>query len=210
MNYKSTYISHDIDTSEVIETFGKLLHQLNAIMNNMDSDNVKRLNTNKTVIKSEDGCTEIDGAKLIMRDGSGTERLSIGAEKNGTFVFRLNNAAGQNSIKLSSSGDAVFCGDIETEKNASVGNNLYIGKDETGAGEKMIKFYDDAEDDSKQVLIRAVKSESGVTELEIRAEKIKLNTLSGVTDAGGYYFVTTSPYSAYVVIDGTEYPVKFR
>ena len=200
----------DMSGAETEDILIRLYKTLEVMLTSLNSSNVKKLETDKTKISSSDGCTEIDGAKLIMRDGGGTERLSIGAEKNGTFVFRLNNAAGQNSIKLSSSGDAVFCGDIETEKNASVGNNLFIGKDETDAGEKMIKFYEDAEDDSKQVLIRAVKSESGVTELEIRAEKIKLNTLSGVTDGGGNYFVTATPYSAYVVIDGTEYPVKFR
>ena len=86
MNYKSTYISHDIDTSEVIETFGKLLHQLNAIMNNMDSDNVKRLNTNKTVIKSEDGCTELSGSQIKMTDAAGTKRAVLGNnKKNGKF-----------------------------------------------------------------------------------------------------------------------------
>ena len=188
----------------------RLYKTLDVMFSSLNSQNVKSIQTDKTKISSSNGYTEIDGAQIIMRDAAGNRRLKIGADGSGNFVFTLNNIWGDKSIELSSTGDAVFCGDIKTEKDASVGNNLYIGEDNNEPGVKKIQFYNDVNDDSRKAIIRARKESNGMVALELTAERIILNTLSGVYGSDGSYFITSGPYSAYVTINGTDYPVHFR
>jgi len=195
---------------DVADTLIRLYKSLNVMFSNIDSKNVTSLETKKTKISSGDGLTEIDGAKIIMNDAKGKKRLIMGADDSGNFTFTLMNALGEDSLSLSSDGNAVFSGDIKTKNNAEIGNSVFLGKDDVNAGVKTIQFYDDDTDDRKKVRIEAKKDEKGVAELNIVADRITLTTLNGVYDYGGNYFITSSPGGAYVLIDGVEYPVKFR
>ncbi|MBQ7718777.1 MAG: hypothetical protein IJT38_05700 [Clostridia bacterium] len=196
------------ETLEEVETaLIRLYRSLGVMFTSLDSKNIKSLTTDKTKISSENGCTSIDGAKLVMKDANGTTRLEIG-EDDGTFKFLLKNRHGRTSLTLSSDGDAVFSGDISTEEDAYIGDNLYLGIGDTD--DKEIRFYDGGNDDSKHVRIKAHKDAQGFATLRIIADKIALSTLSGVVDSVGNSFVTATPYSAYVTINGVDYPVNFR
>ena len=188
----------------------RLYKTLDVMFSSLNSQNVRSLQTDKTKIASSDGYTEIDGAKIIMRDADDNIRLEIGADENGNFSFTLNNALGEKSIELSSTGDAVFSGDLETAKDASVGDNLYIGKDENGEGTKKIQFYDDPADDAKKVRIEAQKDSQGKVTLRIVAEKVSFSTLYGVYSSDGNPFAVAADGNAYVTINGTDYPVHYR
>ena len=193
---------------ESADTLIKLYKTLTVMFSNLDSKNVKELSTGKTKISSGDGLCEIDGAKILMRDGSGVCRLEMGSDEGGNFVFTLKNESGDDTLNLSSSGEAVFSGDIKTEKSAEVGNALYLGRDDESAGKKLLQFYDDETNDIKKVRIEAEKDASGYVSLKIVADKITISTLSGVEDGYGNSFVTTS-FKPYVEIDGVKYEVKF-
>ncbi len=84
---------------------------------NLDSDNVKRIFTDRTVFKSQDGRTAIEGPKLSMYGNSTTqERLSLGYSTvtgSSDFRFSLKNLAGVETVGIDSSGDAVFKGTIQ-------------------------------------------------------------------------------------------------
>lgn len=187
----------------------KLYKTLTVMFSNLDSKNIKSIETGKTKISSENGYCEIDGAQLVMRDKNGVERLKMGSDKSGNFIFVLKNTAGYNSLSLSSNGNAVFSGDIKTKKDAEIGNTLYIGNNDEEAGEKLIQFYDGQGNDMEMSKIMAVKDENGYVNLKIISEKIILSTLNGVCDAYGNSFVTTN-FTPYVEINGKKYDVKFK
>ena len=44
--FQTQYIEKDTSPEEVVEAFGALLTKLNALMNNFDSQNVRRISTN--------------------------------------------------------------------------------------------------------------------------------------------------------------------
>ena len=197
------------DGEEPADTLIKLYKTLTVMFSNLDSKNVKELLTGKTKISSGDGLCEIDGAKIIMRDKSGEERLNIGADENGNFVFILKNTDGDEALTLSSDGEAVFSGDIKTEKSAEVGNSLYLGRNDKSIGKKVLQFYDDETNDLEKVRIEAVKDEKGYVSLKIIADTITLSTFDGVCDGYGNSFVTTN-FKPYVEIDNVKYYVNFK
>ena len=194
---------------DVADTLIRLYKTLSVMFSNLDSKNVKSIETGKTKVSSGDGLTEIDGARIVMNDSNGKCRLVMGAGKEGEFIFKLSNAQGEDTLTLSSDGNAVFCGDILTKKNAEIGNSIFLGREENGEGAKKIQFYDDEKDDSKKIRIEARKDKNGICELYIVADKIKLSTLSGVYDGVGNHFITSSEGGAYVEIGGVRYPVKY-
>ena len=186
----------------------KLYKTLSVMFSNLDSKNIKSIETEKTKIASKNGYCEIDGAHLIMRDKNGKERLKMGSNEKGEFVFILKNCAGGESLSLSSDGNAVFSGDIKTGNDAEIGNTLYIGKNDEEKGEKLIQFYDGQGNDLKMSKIKAIKDENGDVNIRIVSGKIILSTLDGVYDAFGNSFITTS-FHPYVEINGEKYEVKF-
>ena len=194
--------------AEVEDTLIKLYKTLSVMFSNLDSKNIKEIETGKTKISSGNGYCEIDGAQIVMRDKNGKERLKIGSDNNGNFKFTLNNTLGKNSITLSSDGNAVFSGDLKTKNDAEVGSILYIGKDDEEEGEKLIQFYDGGGNDIKMSKIIAQKDNNGNVNLELISEKIILNTLEGVCDASGNRYISTS-YKPYVTINGEKYYVNF-
>lgn len=201
---ENTGYGDDLETALI-----RLKKTLTVILSSLDSKNIKKITTDKTEISSEDGRTTIDGTRIIMKDSMDNTRLEMGAEGD-SFVFRLKNKFGKDSVTLSDTGDARFCGDIETEKNASVGNNLYLGKTNNQSGTKMLQFYEDEDDDAKKAKIVAIKGSNGVVSLKLAADKIILSTLEGVWDAFGNRFISSTERDAYVSVNGFDYPVKFR
>lgn len=194
--------------AEIEDTLIKLYKTLSVMFSNLDSKNIKEIETGKTKISSGNGYCEIDGAQIIMRDKNGRERLKIGSDNKGNFKFSLKNTSGKNSITLSSNGNAVFSGDLKTQNDAEIGNTLYLGRDDENEGEKLIQFYDGEGNDLKMSKIMAKKDENGNVHLEIISDEIVLNTLNGLSDVYGNRYINTS-YHPYVMIDGTKYDVKF-
>ncbi|WP_372997402.1 hypothetical protein [Lutispora sp.] len=114
-------------------------------VSHLSSKNVKRLDTNETEIKSKDGTTYINGPLLEMRDAALTMRLRQGYDKTtGKFVYQLFDESGDITIDLDSNGEATFKGNIETLKNAFVGNDLYLGS--TGSVTKALRFRSSTKD----------------------------------------------------------------
>ena len=175
-NYKTMYIEKDATAEEVVEIFGKLLHQLNALMNNFDSYNIRRISTDKTTLKSDDGLCEISGSKIIMRDIYGEVRLEFGYSKSRRrFEFTLYNDNGEETLNLTDNGDAVFSGEISAgstinvDTDISVGNNIYIGSGSQGS--KKIEFFkSDTQSPITGAYISATKDD--ITDLRIMAGKI--------------------------------------
>ena len=99
------------DTVE--DTLDELISRLSWITSRLDSKNVKRIDTNETVIKSADGTTYINGPVLEQSDSSGTLRLKQGySSADSAFIFTLYNEAGTQTVGIDSNGDAVFTGAI--------------------------------------------------------------------------------------------------
>lgn len=213
-NYKSTYIEKGTDIDTAIEIIGGLLHQLNYLMKNLDSENVKRINTNSTVIKSGDGSTEINGNQLLMFDGNGNKRLQLGYNKDtGKFEFTLYKSDGvHKALSMNQSGDAVFSGDIETTSSAYIGDNIYLG-DQDEDGMKKIVFF--GGESSVNGTINAVKGSNNF-QIGFNADVIYINNGSNyITIAGGSimidgYPVITARNEGYVTIDGVDYQVQWR
>jgi len=113
------------DTAE--NTIDELIKRMAWLTSRLDSQNVKRLDTNETVIKSADGTTEIVGPVLVQKDSSGTTRLSQGYNSTSTdFEYKLYNESGVLTVDIDSNGDLVverglFKGSI----TIGTGNNVF-------------------------------------------------------------------------------------
>lgn len=101
----------------------------NNSFGNLDHMNVRRLYTNYCNIQSEDGETIIDGPVLKMYGDDTTHvRLFAGyASSTNNFVLALNSSDGAPEFYVSG-GQAYFAGNIQTAKDAYVGNNIYLGQ----------------------------------------------------------------------------------
>jgi len=94
-------------------------------VSHLNSKNVKRLDTNETVVSSNDGTTTITGPILIQKDGDGVTRLMQGYDSaTDTFIYALFNASGTQTVGINSTGNATFTGDIigSTIQTAADGN----------------------------------------------------------------------------------------
>ena len=119
-------IGNTQDLYQLKEQLAKLQKDLDYMLNNLDSRNVTRLNTNQTKISSADGYTKIDGNQLTMTDTT-QPRLKMGYNKDtGLFEFILFDENGIKTFEVDSTGEAVFKGSITTEKDAYVGNIIYL------------------------------------------------------------------------------------
>jgi hypothetical protein len=131
--------------------FMRLQKDIDALINNrnLDHTHVGRLYTEYCDIRSAAGETVIDGPMLKMYDKQVTpvKRLQMGYNSiDSDFNFTMYNKNGNATIYLNSSGEAVFAGNIETGKNAYIGNDLYIGSTGTGSVSKAIRLRTDAHD----------------------------------------------------------------
>lgn len=100
---------------ELINQIALMRKDLEEMLENLDSINVKRLNTNITSIKSQHGETVIRGPVLEMYDQQATPVLRLRQgydELTGDFLFEMYNKAGVKTIGIDSNGDATFTGTI--------------------------------------------------------------------------------------------------
>jgi hypothetical protein len=112
---------------QLVDIIVKMQKELNWLLNNMDSANVPRLNTNITQIKSADGETYINGPVLEQYDSEGILRLKQGLNTiSSLFEFIMFDILGNPTIDLDSNGEAVFRGNIQTTKSATIGEVLKL------------------------------------------------------------------------------------
>jgi hypothetical protein len=120
---------------EILEsTVEELMKRLAWFTARLDSKNVKRLDTNETVIKSADGTTEIVGPVLVQKDDAGTTRLRQGYDAvTGDFVYELFNATAVKTVGIDSNGNATYTGTITgstvtggTIQTAATGSRIVI------------------------------------------------------------------------------------
>ena len=97
---------------ENADVLSKLQKNLSWILTHLDSQNVQSINTNLTTVQSEDGATTIDGAQLIMQDGTGNVRAVLGKDNVGNFIFRIYDEDGNAAVSLDDDGQALFTGKI--------------------------------------------------------------------------------------------------
>lgn len=124
-------LNYGFDQDSII----RLQKDLNHLLTNLDSQNVRKLYTEYCDIRSKNGLTVIDGALVNMYDydnltsqASTTLRLRMGYNASSSnFCFKLFNNVGEETISLDSCGNAVFKGDIDTAQDVNVGNNIFIG-----------------------------------------------------------------------------------
>ena len=117
---------------EVLEnTVADLISRLSWITSKFDSSNVKRIDTNETVVKSADGETIINGPVLEQYDKQAipVKRLMQGYDSvSGNFVYALYNEVGGETVGIDSSGDATFTGIITggTIRTAATGRRIEL------------------------------------------------------------------------------------
>lgn len=217
--YEPMYIEKDATAEEVVEAFGLFLHKCNYLLRQLDSKNVKRISTDMTEIKSDDGTTKIDGSQLVMLDGNNKERVRIGKGENGKFEFKIMNAKGRATITLSESGDATFSGDIDganinganidIEEDVKVGNKIQLGADDNSENAvKEIVLFENSSDD-KKATIRAERQDDGTIDLRIVASRIIFGTVEGLSVSGDYDIITSS-HRSYVEIDGVKHYIVWK
>jgi hypothetical protein len=110
----------------------------------IDSDNVTEINTNQTTVKSDKGTTQIKGPLLLMYDKQTIPilRLQMGYDPVlNKFVFQMYDAAGNLTLSENDAGEAVFAGNISTDKDAYVGKNLHLGPG--GSSETRVIYFND-------------------------------------------------------------------
>jgi hypothetical protein len=117
----------------------EVMEHLRFLLGSLDSDNVKRLNTNRTSIRSNAGETVINGPLLVMKDKQSVPviRLQMGYDPASLdFVFNLMNAAGDVTVNIDSSGNltverGTFKGSITIGTGDNVfkvdANGMYLG-----------------------------------------------------------------------------------
>lgn len=82
-----------------------LNNRLSWMFAKLDSKNVKRLDTNETVVKSADGTTYLNGSQIEMRDVSDVMRLLAGLDKStGKFIFTLSTPDGSPGFYVDDNG----------------------------------------------------------------------------------------------------------
>jgi uncharacterized protein YjbI with pentapeptide repeats len=106
---------------DIQSTLIRMQKDLNFYLNNLNSTNVKSLDTNLTTIKSTNGETILDGCMIRMYTSTSTSpRLLMGYDSSGgNFLFTLYDSLGNATIYLDSTGKAVFAGILATTISAS-------------------------------------------------------------------------------------------
>ena len=80
--------------------------QLEYKMYNLDSQNVKEIDTDKTVISDSTGSTNI--GSFIYITGANGESFTVGKNPNGKFEFAIKGKGGTQTLYLDSSGNLVI------------------------------------------------------------------------------------------------------
>jgi hypothetical protein len=114
---------------QLVELVAKNFRQLIYLLGNLDSMNVRRLNTNITSIQSANGQTVINGPLLEMYDQQTPPvlRLLMGYDSKLStpdFTFQMYNKSGALTAQLDSAGAVLFTGSIQT--GVTGGGNPYL------------------------------------------------------------------------------------
>jgi hypothetical protein len=100
---------------------------------------------NKNVYLDSTGQFRLAGRPMLeMYDNQvpKVKRLALGYDPvNDKFIFSLRDPLGVETIYLDDAGEAVYAGNVKTEKNVFVGNNIYVG-DALSKDNKGIWFFD--------------------------------------------------------------------
>lgn len=194
------------DINKIEKAIVSLQEYLFWILQVLDSGNVKYLNTDRTVIRSDDRTTLIDGSQFKMLDIDKNQRLVMGYNsETEKYEFTLFNKNGDKTITIDENGNAVFSGKIvggsiesnttiEVTTYLSVGNNIYVGKEneETGTVKK-IQFFE-GESDFNRAVIKATRKSDGGADLRIIAPRIEFSSLET---------------NAFVTVDGIKHYLEF-
>ena len=125
-----------LSLSEVQDKMIGMERKMNYGMRNLDSLNVKRLNTEITIIKSEGGEMDLTGRNIKMYDETSRLRFRVGLSTSDVYDMTMwssntattdYDASSNASMYINSSGEATFADRIRTRKDAVVGQNLYVG-----------------------------------------------------------------------------------
>lgn len=92
---------------------------------------------------SENGKLKIADSMITMYDTDNTLRFECGYKvENGDskYVFALYNEAGENSIYIDDGGNAVFAGEVRTDKDATIGEHLNLSVMSSESARSSIRF----------------------------------------------------------------------
>ena len=74
------------------------------------------VNTNMVSVEDTDGLLSLSGSSLIISDRNHPRLLAAYDKQGGEFLFLLCNKLGIPTVSIDSSGNAVFCGQVESSK----------------------------------------------------------------------------------------------
>lgn len=126
----------NLSLSDVNDRLIAMQRSQNYHMRHLDSLNVKTLNTEITIIKSEGGEMDLTGRNIKMYDETSRLRFRVGLSTSSIYDLTLWSSntvstdydySSNASLYINSSGEAVFADKIYTKKDAVVGDNLYVG-----------------------------------------------------------------------------------
>jgi hypothetical protein len=134
----SMFGNEQLSLSDMQDRLIGLQRQMNWGLRNLDSINVKRINTEITVIKSEGGEMDLTGRQLRMYDETSRLRFRVGLSTSDVYDLTMwssnaattdYNASSNASVYVNSSGEVTFADRIRTKKDAEVGTIITIGTD---------------------------------------------------------------------------------
>lgn len=169
--------NEELKLSDLQDRLYGLQRQMNWGMRNLDSLNVKRLNTEITIIKSEGGEMDLTGRNIKMYDETSRLRFRVGLSTADVYDMTMwsSNAATTDydfssnaSMYINSSGEAVFADTIRTGKDAIVGRNLFVGKNNT-TDKKSIRLqaFSTGTGSAEDIALRTIYSAGGLLGAEI-------------------------------------------
>jgi hypothetical protein len=169
--------------------FMRLQKDIDALINNrnLDHQHIGRLYTEYCDIRSENGETIIEGPTLKMYDRQAVpvKRLQMGYNSaDADFNLTIYDAAGNPTIYLNSTGEAVYAGNVITGKNAYVGDDLYLGSTATGTQTKAIRM----RTATKDIVIRGAEV-AGKYNIGIGLLNTNEASTEGMDNMGGTLFL---------------------
>lgn len=99
--------------------------KLQTTNKNLSIRNVQgTVNTNRNEVQSDNELLQIVGDLLTISDGANI-RIRLGNYK-GEFVFIIYDKKNNQAVYLNENGEAVFSGNVDTKKDATIGSCLYL------------------------------------------------------------------------------------
>lgn len=200
-----SFILNNLDSSNVTEaamvkaenidvTDGKIL---NAQIKNLTADKITAGTIDLSqgiTVKSSDDSLKIT-ANTISISENGELRVLMGKNDNGSFVFMITDGNG-NGLMLDDNGEAVFSGNINTQKDVIIGRQLKMCNYNNDG---YILFGDNASiSGNKNTDTLNISAMNGITLYS--SGGIKLNTTNGTVSVNGDKVVTYSEMQKYVAL----------